>query len=393
MARKPRAPVTSRIRRTSADGVRSSSVQPFVRATRSARMSTSSPELSMRSIRLRSRAVATPGPRHASSEARRRGAVARTRSPWGRTTTTPPCFSSTITNRSNCCAATTPVCRRTEPRAKLTPGGGRRPARIGPAVSHARRAAAFRPPTLRDLLCRAGGRRWGARRDSRTPGGASTDEDVRAAVGRCSRRPAPHSNRRSPAVNERILVIDDDLVVHEVARSALEREGFIVYDAVEGQAGLAVASVRGPALVVLDMMLPDVAGETILQELRRRSRVPILVLSAKGDTEQRVQGLGLGADDYLPKPFSPRELVARAKALLRRAHGDLAERDLLTFDGGRLEIDSVRHEVRVDGVPCDVARSEFDLLLALAQSPGRPSTRNEIAYRLRGHDFEGDERL
>src|SRR4029077_14885027 len=98
--------------------------------------------------------------------------------------------------------------------------------------------------------------------------------------------------------------------------------------------------------------LPGSRGESILRELRRRSRVPILVLSAKSDIEQRVEGLGLGADDYLSKPFSPRELVARVKALLRRSRGDLAKRELLTFDDGRLEIDSVRHELRLDGEPC-----------------------------------------
>ena len=126
-------------------------------------------------------------------------------------------------------------------------------------------------------------------------------------------------------MNERVLIIDDDPTVQEVARGALEREGYIVYDAVEGGAGLDVAALRGPALIVLDMMLPDVSGETVLQEIRRRSRVPVIVLSAKGgDAEQRVRGLGLGADDYLPKPFSPRELAARAKALLRRAGGDPA---------------------------------------------------------------------
>jgi DNA-binding response OmpR family regulator len=194
-------------------------------------------------------------------------------------------------------------------------------------------------------------------------------------------------------MNERILVIDDDVVVQEVALGCLEREGYIVYDATEGHSGLAVASARAPSLVVLDLMLPDVSGETVLQELRRRSHVPILVLSAKGDTEQRIQGLGLGADDYLAKPFSPRELVARVKALLRRAHGHLAERDLLAFDGGALEIDTVRHEIRVDGQQREVTPTEFDLLVVLAQYPGRAYSRDEIAYRLRGHDFEGDERV
>jgi len=194
-------------------------------------------------------------------------------------------------------------------------------------------------------------------------------------------------------VNERILIIDDDAVVQDVARASLERDGYIVHSAMAGDEGLALASARGPALLVLDLGLPDISGETVLQEVRRRSEVPIIVLSAKGEMEQRVNGLRLGADDYLPKPFSPLELVARVKALLRRAGGDQAPRDLLVFDGGRLEIDSVRHEVRVNGQPVWLTRSEYDLLAVLAQYPGRVYSRAEIAYRLRGHDFDGDERM
>jgi DNA-binding response OmpR family regulator len=194
-------------------------------------------------------------------------------------------------------------------------------------------------------------------------------------------------------VNERILIIDDDSVVHDVARASLEREGYILHSATDGGQGLALSASRGPALIVLDLGLPDMAGESVLLEMRRRSEVPIIVLSAKGRLEERVRGLGLGADDYLPKPFSPLELVARVKALLRRAGGERAPRDLLAFDGGRLEIDTTRHEVRVEGRPRDVTPSEFDLLLALAQFPGRVYSRGEIAYRLRGHDFEGDERV
>jgi len=194
-------------------------------------------------------------------------------------------------------------------------------------------------------------------------------------------------------VSERILIIDDDPVVREVAGDCLQREGYIVYSAIDGEAGLALGAARGPALIVLDLGLPDMPGERVLQEVRRRSQVPIIVLSAKGETDERVHGLTLGADDYLPKPFSPRELVARVKALLRRAGGEVAGRDLLAFDGGRLEIDNVRHEVRVGGEPRDVTRSEFDLLAVLAQYPGRVYTRAEIAYRLRGYEYEGDERV
>ena len=198
---------------------------------------------------------------------------------------------------------------------------------------------------------------------------------------------------RVAAVNERILIIDDDAVVQDVARASLERDGYIVHVVGEGGEGISLNAARAPALIVLDLGLPDMTGEKVLQEVRRRSQVPIIVLSAKGRMEERVAGLGLGADDYLPKPFSPLELVARVKALLRRAGGAAQARDLLAFDGGRLEIDSIRHEVRVDGTPCGLTRSEYDLLAVLAQYAGRVYTRAEIAYRLRGHDFEGDERM
>ncbi len=194
-------------------------------------------------------------------------------------------------------------------------------------------------------------------------------------------------------MNERVLVIDDDATVREIVRDALERDGFILCEAVEGAAGLALAAAREPDLVVLDLMLPGLSGENVLSELRRRSPVPIMVLSAKDDTEQRVETFGLGADDYLPKPFSPRELVARARALLRRTRGELPGRSRLAFDGGRLEIDSVRHEIRVEGELCEVTPSEFNLLYSLAQYPGRAYSRGEIAYRLRGDEFEGDERV
>ena len=194
-------------------------------------------------------------------------------------------------------------------------------------------------------------------------------------------------------MNERILIIDDDASVQDVARSSLERDGYIVHTASGGDEGLALTAARSPALLVLDLGLPDIPGETVLQEIRRRSQVPIIVLSARGRMEERVRGLGLGADDYLPKPFSPIELVARVKALLRRAGGEPTTRELAVFDDGRLEIDQVRHEVRVDGAPAALTRSEFDLLDVLAQYPGRAYSRAEIAYRLRGHDFDGDERL
>jgi DNA-binding response OmpR family regulator len=193
-------------------------------------------------------------------------------------------------------------------------------------------------------------------------------------------------------MHERILIIDDDPVVLDVAGTALERHGYSVESADEGARGLVLSASRAPALIVLDLGLPDMPGETVLQEIRRRSAVPILVLSAKGRLDDRIHGLGLGADDYLPKPFSPIELVARAKALLRRSGGGAAERDLLIFDEGRFEIDTLRREVRIDGAVRGVTRTEFDLLVALAQHPGVVRSRAEIAHALH-HDFNADERI
>lgn len=194
-------------------------------------------------------------------------------------------------------------------------------------------------------------------------------------------------------MNERILIIDDEPWVHEVVRAYLERDGFIVYGASDGREGMELAMTKRPDLVVLDLMLPDVSGEEICRQLRERSDVAILMLTAKSGEEERVAGLGLGADDYLTKPFSPRELVARVKAVLRRTGGgEMPLVELLRFDGRRLEIDSVRHEVRVAGEPVDLTPSEYKLLLALAQYPGRAYSRFELINRVQGHDFEGYER-
>ncbi|MBI5310884.1 MAG: response regulator transcription factor [Actinobacteria bacterium] len=194
-------------------------------------------------------------------------------------------------------------------------------------------------------------------------------------------------------MNERILIIDDEPSVHDVVRAYLERDGFTVYSATNGQEGLDLAMSKRPDLVILDLMLPDVSGEEICRELRSRSDVAMLMLTAKSGEDQRVEGLQLGADDYLTKPFSPRELVARVKAVLRRvAGGEMPLVELLRFDDGRLQIDTVRHEVRVADETVDLTPSEYNLLLAIAQYPGRAYSRFELINRVRGHDFEGYER-
>ena len=194
-------------------------------------------------------------------------------------------------------------------------------------------------------------------------------------------------------MNERVLVVDDEPSVQEVARAYLEREGFIVDSAVDGAGALRLIERKPPELIVLDLMLPDVSGEEIAAHVRARSDVPIIMLTAKVAEEQRVAGFELGADDYLVKPFSPRELVARVKAILRRAGtGEAPLTAVMTFDDGRLRIDTTRHEVLVEGQEAALTPSEFKLLTTLAGYPGRVYSRFELINRVQGYDFEGYER-
>jgi len=189
------------------------------------------------------------------------------------------------------------------------------------------------------------------------------------------------------------VVIDDEQSVRDVVRGYLEHDGFVVFTADDGRAGLALAARVRPALIVLDLMLPDVSGEEICREIRTRSDVPILMLTAKASEDDRVSGLRLGADDYLTKPFSPRELVARVHAVLRRTQGaDVPLVEVLSFDGGALEIDTVQHEVRRDGAVLDLTPNEYKLLVTLARFPGRVYTRYELVTHVQGYDFDGDER-
>ena len=194
-------------------------------------------------------------------------------------------------------------------------------------------------------------------------------------------------------INKKIVVIDDEASVQDVVRGYLERDGYLVYVAGNGAEGLALAEKMEPGLIVLDLMLPDVSGEEICSEIRSRSDVPILMLTAKSAEEERVGGLTLGADDYLTKPFSPRELVARVRAILRRSGGtDTPLVEKLSFDDGRLVIDTVEHEVLVEGKPVDLTPNEYKLLVTLARYPGRVYSRYELINHVQGYDFEGYER-
>ena len=193
--------------------------------------------------------------------------------------------------------------------------------------------------------------------------------------------------------NKKIVVIDDDSAVQEVVRAYLERDGYLVYVAGTAAEGLAIAERVKPGLLVLDLMLPDRAGEDVAREIRQRSDLPILMLTAKASEDERVSGLALGADDYLTKPFSPRELVARVRAILRRSQDtETPLVDVLTFDDGALEIDTVAHEVRRDGDPVELTPNEYKLLQTLARYPSRVYSRFELIHHVQGYEYEGYER-
>lgn len=187
-----------------------------------------------------------------------------------------------------------------------------------------------------------------------------------------------------------ILVVDDERKIRDLVRSYLELEGYSVLVADSGERALESVSRSDPDLIVLDLGLPDLSGEEVARTLRTGSNVPIIMLTAKAAEDDRVAGLRLGADDYVAKPFSPRELVARVEAVLRRADGSRGHR--LSFDGGRLAIDRDAREATLDGTVLDLTRSEFDLLHALASHAGRVFSRFELINRVQGYDYDGYER-
>ena len=184
----------------------------------------------------------------------------------------------------------------------------------------------------------------------------------------------------------KVLLVDDDPALLEVLGAYLEGAGFEVLVAEDGEKALELFPTAD--LVILDLMLPKVGGLEVARILRReRPELPLLILTAKGEEEDRVLGLELGADDYVVKPFSPKEVVARVKALLRRA----GLREELVY--GPLRLLPTRREAYLAGKPLPLSRLEFDLLLTLAQAPGRVFTRGELLERVWGPDFEGSERV
>jgi DNA-binding response OmpR family regulator len=190
-----------------------------------------------------------------------------------------------------------------------------------------------------------------------------------------------------------VLVVEDETKLRDVVRAFLEREGLTVLTAVSGADALSMAPKVAPDLVVLDLGLPDVSGEEVARELRARSDVRILMLTAKASDEERVRGLELGADDYVTKPFNPRELVLRVQALLRRTRAGEVASGVRSFGKGTLVFDDDRHELRCRGEIVQVSPTEWGILQTLARTPGRVYSRYEIVNSARGYEWEGYERV
>ncbi len=191
----------------------------------------------------------------------------------------------------------------------------------------------------------------------------------------------------------RVLVVDDEPALRDSVTYALEREGFVVASVADGEAALDLARRESFDAIVLDIMLPGMPGTEVCRRLRSESSVPIVMLTAKGAELDRVVGLELGADDYVTKPFSLAELVARVRAILRRRELDRSEAEAPVLRVGGLAIDRVRHEVHVDGRLVELTPSEFRLLALLASEAGRPVTRRELVRELWRSEYVGDERI
>jgi DNA-binding response OmpR family regulator len=188
-----------------------------------------------------------------------------------------------------------------------------------------------------------------------------------------------------------VLVVEDERKLRELIRSYLERAGMTVLSTGSGAEAITMAMQSAPDLVVLDLGLPDIPGETVAAELRTMSAVPIVMLTAKAAEEDRIRGLELGADDYVTKPFSPRELVLRVQAIVRRG-ARAPESHVSSYGDGVLVIDEPRRTVTVRGTPVQLTPTEWGILGALATVPGRVYSRFELINKVRGYEFEGYER-
>ena len=191
-------------------------------------------------------------------------------------------------------------------------------------------------------------------------------------------------------MSQKILVVDDELDIVKVVRAYLEQSGFRVITASDGQQALAVFRHEQPDLIVLDLNLPKMDGLDVCRAIRRESSVPIIMLTARVEETDRLIGLEIGADDYIVKPFSPREVVARVRTVLRRSAPIAEQSASITL--GVLTIDPIKHEVQLQSQTIDLTPSEFNILLAMASQPGRAFSRMDLLDAAQGESYEGYER-
>jgi len=194
---------------------------------------------------------------------------------------------------------------------------------------------------------------------------------------------------------EKILVVEDELTLNETLVYNLKKQGYEVESVMDGHDALSKARTSQPDLIVLDIMLPGIDGLEIMRILRKESKIPILILTAQGEEIDRVLGLELGADDYMPKPFSMRELIARVKAILRRVQLDnenLQTNSSKTITHDNLIINEPKHEIILDDQPLKLKPKEYDLLVYLVKNKGQVVTRNSILEHVWGWDFDGGTR-
>lgn len=189
-----------------------------------------------------------------------------------------------------------------------------------------------------------------------------------------------------------ILVVDDEENIVSVIKAYLEKEGYNVFTAYNGSKAIEVFNQEVIHFVVLDLMLPDLSGEEVCKKIRIKSQVPILMLTAKVEEVDRIYGLDIGADDYMLKPFSPNELVARVRAILRRIGTDNIKANRLYFSDGDLVIDLNKMETRKQEKLLDLTSTEYKLLSLLAQNTGKIFTREELVVKILGYDYEGYDR-
>jgi DNA-binding response OmpR family regulator len=192
---------------------------------------------------------------------------------------------------------------------------------------------------------------------------------------------------------KKVLVVDDEVKISEVIKSFLESKDYVVFTAENGKQAFSIFEKENVSFVILDLMLPDIPGEEICTRLRQKSRVPILMLTAKVGEEDLLKGLDIGADDYLTKPFRLKELYARMEAILRRSSGDLVPLyRKMSFQNGDLEVDLEAHTIRKSGNEVNLTPNEFKLLAALIKYPSKVFTRDELISTALGDDFEGFDR-